>query len=82
MHNFGLDLKTTFDLPKTKGGNLSFLLEYAFDYTINKGIDRNMFSTGHTDVTEEDVKKEIENWASGLYNEFTQYITVGLKYRF
>jgi len=82
LHNFGLDVKSTVALPSTKSGNFSLLFEYAFDYTINKAIDRNMFNPGHTDVTEDDVQKEIEKWASGLYNEFTQYITVGVKYRF
>ena len=89
-------VKADYELKKYKWGKLKFNISYVFEYIHNKGVDSSLYPAGS--VTENsgvytydggttsnisDVVSYYKNrWVSGLYDDFNNFVTIGLTYTF
>ncbi|MCR4939437.1 MAG: hypothetical protein K5930_04925 [Treponemataceae bacterium] len=77
-------MKVEYDLEIGKRNTLSTYMEWVYQFERNVGIDRNIFTGGHTEeeATEALRAAQLSAWRESLENRITNFLSIGLKYTY
>ncbi len=78
------DIKFEYTWELGKRHTITAFVDWLYQYERNVGIDRNIYTGGHTEAeaTEELAEQMLQEWRDSLTNKISNFLSIGVKYTY